>query len=134
MLQGWDVADYLRHAEMYERMGVSLASLPVVGIGSVCRRQGTRGAVDLLVQLSSAGVRLHGFGLKTTAVRALSSFLASSDSMAWSYEAMKKRLKCGVFARQGQPGACANHLHYALEWREFLLQAIGTRAVQLGLL
>jgi len=128
VLQGWQVDDYLRHADMYERAGVRLRELPIVGIGSVCRRQGTRGAVDLLVRLSSAGLRLHGFGLKTTALRALSSFLASSDSMAWSYEAMKRGIGCG------QPRTpCANHLHYALDWRQRVLDVMGTGSVQLGL-
>jgi hypothetical protein len=127
VLQGWEASDYLRHADMYEQAGVSLDRLPIVGIGSVCRRQSTRGAVDVLVALSAAGIRLHGFGLKTTALRSLDAFLASSDSMAWSYEAMKKRTRCG------EPlAACANHLHYALEWRDRVLQATGTRAVQLG--
>lgn len=128
VLQGWEVDEYLRHAEMYERAGVALRELPVVGIGSVCRRQGTRGAVDLLVQLSGAGLRLHGFGLKTTALRALAPFLASSDSMAWSYEAMKKGIGCG------EPRApCANHLHYALDWRARVLAVMGTESVQFGL-
>lgn len=128
VLQGWEVADYLHHADMYERAGVALHELPVVGIGSVCRRQGTRGAVDLLVRLSGRGLRLHGFGLKSTAVCALGAFLASSDSMAWSYQAMKRRERCG------SPAApCANHMHYALAWRDNVLASIGTRSVQLGL-
>jgi hypothetical protein len=127
VLQGWQVGDYLRHAEMYERAGVQLRDLPIVGIGSVCRRQGTRGAVDLLVRLSGEGMRLHGFGLKTTALRALSPFLASSDSMAWSYEAMKR----GIHCERGTP--CANHMHYALDWRDRVLESMGTDSVQFGL-
>src|SRR5262249_54634309 len=90
VLQGWEPDDYLRHRDLYEQVGVVLASLPIVGIGSVCRRQRVRGAIDLLVHLSSEGIRLHGFGLKTTALQSLASFLASSDSTAWSKQAMSR--------------------------------------------
>ena len=128
VLQGWEPSDYLRHRDMYERMGVPLASLPVVGIGSVCRRQGVRGAIDLLVRLHGEGLRLHGFGLKTTAVRPLASFLASSDSMAWSYGAMRHGLRCG-----DPPTSCANHMHHALEWRDSVLASFDTEPLQLGL-
>jgi len=127
VLQGWEATDYLHHADLYERMGVHLAEFPVVGIGSVCRRQGTRGAIDLLVRLSGDGIRLHGFGLKTTAVRALASFLASSDSLAWSYQAQRRQLKCG-----DPPVHCANHLHYALSWRDRMLATLDTVPFQLG--
>jgi len=127
VLQGWEAADYLRHAEMYERAGVHLADLPIVGIGSVCRRQSVRGAIDLLVYLSRAGIRLHGFGLKTTALRSLASFLASSDSMAWSREAMVRGIHCGQ-----PPIPCANHMHYALDWRERVLASMDTVPFQLG--
>ena len=128
VLQGWEPADYLRHVDMYERAGVALRSLPVVGIGSVCRRQGTRGAIDLLVRLRSEGIRLHGFGLKTTALQSLASFLESSDSMAWSYQAWKRKLRCG-----DPPATCANHMHRALEWRDDVLASLNTVPFQLGL-
>jgi len=128
VLQGWEVADYFRHADLHERMGVRLSELPVVGIGSVCRRQGTRGAIDLLVRFTQAGIRLHGFGLKTTAVRALAPFLASSDSLAWSYRARQRKLYCG-----SPLATCANHLHYALSWRDDVLASLGTDPVQYGL-
>jgi len=124
VLQGWEPDDYLRHYDLYERAGVSLAALPIVGIGSVCRRQSVRGAIDLLVHLSGAGVKLHGFGLKMTALRSLASFLTSSDSMAWSYEAMSRGIQCNA--------PCANHMHYALEWRERVLASMDTVPFQLG--
>lgn len=128
VLQGWEPDGYLRHRDMYERMGVRLSDLPVVGIGSVCRRQGVRGAIDLLVRLHGEGIRLHGFGLKVTAVRALASFLTSSDSMAWSYQAMKRGERCGE-----PPYPCANHMHYALDWRIDVISTFDTTPLQLGL-
>lgn len=41
-LQGFTVDDYLRCADLYAAAGVDLAALPLVGLGSVCRRSGTR--------------------------------------------------------------------------------------------
>lgn len=53
VLQGWHADDYRRHADDYDRAGVDLRTLPVVGIGSVCRRQHT-GAVEDLIRGYSA--------------------------------------------------------------------------------
>jgi hypothetical protein len=128
VLQGWDESDYLHHRDMFEQAGVDLSVLPVIGIGSVCRRQGTLGAINVLVRLKADGLRLHGFGLKTTALRSLDRFLVSSDSMAWSFRARRKQLTCGV-----PPSSCKNHLHYALEWRDSVVQRMGTASVQLGI-
>jgi site-specific recombinase XerD len=38
VLQGQSVTDYHRCADMYEQRGIDLAALPLVGVGSVCRR------------------------------------------------------------------------------------------------
>lgn len=119
VIQGWAADDYLRHVDAYLVAGVDLTTLPVVGIGSVCRRQGVQGAINLLVGLAKDGLKLHGFGLKTTAVRVIGSLLKSSDSLAWSYEARRRKERCGV-----PRTTCANHLHYALEWRDYVLSAV----------
>lgn len=128
VLQGWEEDDYLRHIDMYTAAGVDLRALPVVGIGSVCRRQGTTGAVHLLLRITAEGLRLHGFGLKTTALKQLAPFFASADSMAWSFGARREKKRCGT------PSAtCANHLHEALRWREDVIACAGTEPVQLRL-
>jgi hypothetical protein len=78
VLQGWEGHEYLDHAAQYARAGVALERLPVVGIGSVCRRQtvdAVRGAVQ---ELAGAGVRLHGFGLKTTGLALFGGLFASA--------------------------------------------------------
>src|SRR5438876_1000627 len=41
VLQGFRFDDYLNHLEQYERAGIRLGELPLVGLGSVCRRQNT---------------------------------------------------------------------------------------------
>lgn len=128
VLQGWEEDDYLRHIDMYATSGIDLRSLPVVGIGSVCRRQGTTGAVHLLLRITAEGLRLHGFGLKATALKQLAPFFESADSMAWSYAARREKRRCG-----NPSSSCANHLHAALEWRDTVLESAGTEPVQLRL-
>jgi len=41
VLQGWTLADYHNCWALYEHHGVNLESEPIVGLGSVCRRQNT---------------------------------------------------------------------------------------------
>lgn len=112
VLQGWDRGDYLRCAEMYESLGVDLAAEPLVGLGSVCRRQATSEVGRIVSDLQSMGLRLHGFGCKIEALRSYGHWLASADSMAWSFAGRQVR-PCPV-----RPvSSCANCLHFALEWR-----------------
>lgn len=80
VLQGWEIEDYLEHLEQYRRAGTDLATLPIVGVGSVCRRQGTDEAVQLFTELNAAGIKCHAFGFKLTGLRACSRLLASADS------------------------------------------------------
>lgn len=123
VLQGWKVDDYLAHHAMYRSAGVDLATLPVVGVGSVCRRQATSECVDIFRAVAGLGVRAHGFGLKLKGLAGCSELLASSDSMAWSY--------CG---RRNSPlpghthKNCANCLEYATLWRDKVMRLISGRA------
>lgn len=89
VLQGYAPGDYVRHLEMY---GSRLEMGAWVGVGSVCKRNAYPEqivAVLSAIKRRRPDLRLHGFGLKITAltssrVRAL---LHTSDSMAWSYHA-----------------------------------------------
>ena len=115
VLQGWERDDYLRHWEMYEKAGFNLANEPVVGLGSVCRRQATKGAEAIVRSLQP--LRLHGFGMKKTAIKNFGFLLTSSDSMAWSYGGrMKPDPDC-------PKKACNNCIHYALRWYYQVLEA-----------
>lgn len=111
VLQGWSLGDYWRHVEAYDAAGIDLAALPLVGVGSVCRRQNTTVAGTVFASLAAEGIKLHGFGLKMTGLRASLSSLASADSMAWSLNARKNppRPEC-------THKSCANCLPFALEW------------------
>jgi len=37
VLQGWEMDDYLRCVEMYDRVSVDLRAAPLVGVGTICR-------------------------------------------------------------------------------------------------
>jgi hypothetical protein len=111
VLQGWERGDYLRHVEDYARVGIDLKSLPRVGLGSVCRRQHTRGIQSLVRQLHSEGLKLHGFGVKLEGLREMADELLSADSMAWSFGARRKP------ALPNHPHkSCANCRTYAELW------------------
>ncbi|HSR90201.1 MAG TPA: hypothetical protein VLK88_02765 [Gemmatimonadales bacterium] len=89
VLQGWRPADYVAHVRAY---GPRLAPGAWVGIGSVCKRNNSPGAIEqqlLAIHAIRPDLRLHGFGVKTTALRSglIRSLLWSSDSMAWSFAA-----------------------------------------------
>lgn len=130
VLQGWSITSYWRHAEQYAAAGVDLASLPLVGVGTVCRRQHTTSAAALLGSLHADGLKLHGFGLKLTGLRAAAPYLASADSMAWSYNARRNPPIAGHTHKN-----CANCMQYALQWRQDALDSIerAGRAAQLSL-
>lgn len=112
VLQGWRIADYLDHVRQYREAGIDLAALPRVGIGSVCRRQATGEAEEVIRELAGMGIRLHGFGFKLQGLRRVGHLLASSDSMAWSLDARRTSPIPGHAHK-----SCANCLEYALRWR-----------------
>jgi hypothetical protein len=89
VLQGYAPADYARHVHAY---GDRLAQGAWVGVGSVCKRNARPDAVLAVLEAilnARPDLRLHGFGLKKTAlaVEAIRSRLESADSIAWSFAA-----------------------------------------------
>ncbi|AQZ67577.1 Phage protein [[Actinomadura] parvosata subsp. kistnae] len=113
VLQGWSLADYLRCVKLYESAGVRLAELPRVGLGSVCRRQSTAEIAHIVATLAQGGLRLHGFGVKTGGLHKYGRYLASADSLAWSYAARRQPPLPGHTHKN-----CANCLTYATAWRQ----------------
>lgn len=114
VLQGQTLGDYLRHIEIYAQAGVHLPSHERVGVGSVCRRQGSDEIAAILRELASRGLRLHGFGVKTAGLEKAAPYLVSSDSLAWSLGARKR----------GAPGD-ANSQHVAETYRDQMLAIPG---------
>lgn len=119
VVQGYTREEYLACVDLYERAGVDLTTEPLVGLGSVCRRQATGEAHEIILALRGRGLtRLHGFGVKILGLQRYSHLLSSADSMAWSFDARhKQRPMCGSTSHSN----CANCLHFALAWRTRLL-------------
>lgn len=90
VLQGRTLAEYEAHLGMYAAAGVHLELMELVGVGSVCRRQSDSDIAELLAGLAGRGLRLHGFGVKLGGLRLAAEWLASSDSLAWSYGAVRR--------------------------------------------
>ncbi len=92
VLQGYHPDDYARHADQY---GARLAHGDWVGVGSVCKRNSTPrevAAVLLAIHGVRPDLRLHGFGLKSTALAMplVHELLHSADSMAWGFAARRQ--------------------------------------------
>jgi hypothetical protein len=90
VLQGWEPRDYVHAISQYGPH--CLPSGAWVGVGSVCRRNGLVTEVEailVVIYRARPDLRLHGFGLKLTALRSgvVSRLLYSCDSMAWSHQA-----------------------------------------------
>jgi hypothetical protein len=122
VVQGWCSGDYEDHVEAYAVAGIDLAHAPLVGVGSICRRQATLRTGIILGTLAGLGLRLHGFGVKTTGLRAYQHHLASADSMAWSVGARFRPPLDGHAHK-----TCANCLEWALGWRDELLERLAQK-------
>jgi hypothetical protein len=117
VLQGYAPADYVSHIRQY---GDRLAPGAWVGVGSVCKRNGNPIAIEtvlLAIKRERPDLRLHGFGLKTTALGhgTVRDSLYTADSMAWSFA-----------ARMG--GRNANCINEAI----LFTKRIDTMPIQLG--
>lgn len=115
VLQGYTTVDYLHCIDLYIKLGIDLFHAPLVGVGSVCRRQGTDEIRAVLLAISRAlpGVPLHGFGVKLRGLARYADLLASADSMAWSFDARRQAPLPDHTHKN-----CANCLEYALGWRK----------------
>lgn len=92
VLQGFDPLDYQDHLTMY---GDLLTEGQWVGVGSVCKRNNrveSIAGVLSAIKILRPDLRLHGFGLKTTALECqpIRDMLHSADSMAWSFAARRE--------------------------------------------
>lgn len=141
VLQGWTTGCYLRCLDLYQEAGVDLHTMPLVGVGTVCRRQGTTMAARIIQSLVWEGLRVHLFGYKTTGLLqlqemsrqdpALADGIGSADSMAWSLAARRAdplpgHDKPGPGRTKGHIN-CANCIDYALAWRDQLLGSLSVK-------
>jgi hypothetical protein len=115
VLQGYTLDEYIRIIEIYSRAGVDLAAEPVVGLGSVCRRQATSEIAAIAATIAGAGLKLHGFGVKTDGLADYGEHLQSADSYAWSKAGMHVK---GCSPSHKSESTC---LDFALAWRHRVL-------------
>jgi len=125
VIQGWKLDDYLRHVDQYGSRGLDLSLFPVVGVGSVCRRQRTAEGRKILLGLADLKLRIHGFGVKLTGLLGITDRIASADSMAWSLEARYSDPLPGHTHKN-----CANCFEYAMRWRARLLKRLKQATVE----
>ncbi len=123
VLQGYLVDDYINHLKMY---GYRLAIGMRVGVGSVCKRNSKPKEIMQIfeaIKEQRPDLRLHAFGLKTTALRSnyICTLLYSADSMAWSYRARRNSRD-------------ANGLNEALMFYEEIISKAGESPTQLNLI
>ncbi len=114
IIQGWDKSSYHEHIRMYKANGIHLDKAPVVGVGTMCRRQGTTEAETILHSIYDEGIKIHGFGFKITGLQKAVKYMVSADSMAWSYDARRAAPLPGCKGHKN----CANCISYAMKWRD----------------
>jgi hypothetical protein len=141
VLQGFELGEYFRCWTLYDDAGVDLEAEPLVGVGSVCRRQATNEAAEIFDALAGAGLRLHGFGVKGNGLGVYAKSLVSADSMAWSARARRdaserrseqpslfewpRRMLCGeLHPDPHRAASCNNCQRWALEWRRRILEEV----------
>jgi hypothetical protein len=121
VLQGWEHDDYLQHVYLYQKYGgLDLTKRPLVGVGSVCRREDTGMAEDLMRELSGMGIKVHGFGFKVDGLARCAAYMTSADSLAWSYGARRAK---GPKLEGCTHAKCANCYPWAMEWRRRVLRS-----------
>lgn len=112
VLQGYAPKEYAAHVRAY---GNRLAPCAWVGVGSICKRNGDPSAIWRVldaVKQARPDLRLHGFGLKQTALRSwlIRDMLETADSMAWSFAARKAGRNGNDYREALAFGARINHV------------------------
>jgi hypothetical protein len=128
VLQGQSIAQYMRCLDLYEAAGIDFLEYPVVGVGSVCRRQATAeiDAIFSAILRRDPEMPLHAFGAKIGGLRRYGHRVESADSMAWSYQARREPPLPGHCH-----GPCSSCLEYALRWRSRILAVTPSRQLPL---
>ncbi|WP_218003100.1 deazapurine DNA modification protein DpdA family protein [Nocardia asiatica] len=134
VLQGQTTDDYVRCIQLYREAGVDLTREPLVGLGSVCRRQNSDEIFRIVCAVRAQGVKyLHGFGVKVLGLRRYGDLLSSADSSAWSFGyRYEDGPVCGEVHPRGAKN-CANCLPAALAWRKRVLASCNAAPRSLAL-
>lgn len=125
VLQGQHLPDYERCVDLYDTAGVDLRAEPVIGLGTVCRRQNAPEIARIVTELANAGLRLHGFGMKSQGLARVAHLLVSADSMAWSTRGRMAWQHDRLTLCGHHEGSCANCMAWALRWRDHVTDGLG---------
>jgi len=134
-LQARTPRGYERCRAMYEAAGVDLGKLPLVGVGSVCRRSSAAEIRDVVSVIGDMSLVSHWFGVKLAGVRLaglrtgaevtpsglLECGPASLDSLAWSLDARYGERLPECTHRAAKCGGCRA---YAARYRERVVGAL----------
>ncbi|WP_042377176.1 hypothetical protein [Gordonia alkanivorans] len=114
VLQGYSADSYLQCWDMYGEAGIDLGQYPVVGLGSVCRRESTSEVGDILDAIldRDPDLPIHLYGVKLDVLRRYGSRISSCDTLAWSFTARRNPGIAGHTHR-----SCSNCREYAMRWR-----------------
>ena len=117
-IQGYQISEYKDCMTMYADAGVDLGGVPLVGVGSVCRRQHTddiRAVFEAILE-TDPELPLHGYGVKNRGLAIYGELLCSADSLAWSFNARKNPRLPGCTHK-----SCSNCMLWALRWRRNII-------------
>jgi hypothetical protein len=135
VLQGYKAADYEACHALYGAAGVDLGAVPLVGVGSVCRRQAETEIRDIVSVVAAMPLVSHWFGMKLTGIRLAGvrtgeiwengelteNGPASLDSLAWSYEA-RRSARLSACTHRAQK--CSGCRVWATAWRDKAIKAL----------
>lgn len=127
VLQGWTYGDFIEHTRMWHDADVDLVAEPVVMVGSIAAREGTAIAEAVLASMYHRGIAVHALGVKTAGLRRAAHYLASADSMAWSFAARRRVMDGnGPMFDDCPHKACSHCPRWALLWREQVMAGLDT--------
>jgi len=118
VIQGHAIADYIRCMHMYADAGVDLSAVPLVGVGSVCRRQHTdeiRAVFEAILERDPQ-MPLHGFGGQVRGFKKYGQLCRTTDTMSWSINARKNPPLPGCTHK-----SCSSCMLWALQWRRKIM-------------
>lgn len=121
VIQGYTRSEYMACVRRFDDAGIKLTEYARVGVGSVCRRQGTREAEEIIRELTRSGISVHAFGFKLAGLESVGSILGSADSMAWSFGARRAAPMVGCAHLHK---SCANCKRYAKRWYERVMEVL----------
>lgn len=124
ILQGYEVDDYLRHIELYDKFKIDVYQHNTVGVGSICRRQHTNEIGDIITRLHQEKIPIHGFGVKLQGIKKYGDKLVSADSLAWSYNARYDKVLQECIDEGETHINCANCFRYATNWYSNIMSMI----------